>query len=213
MRHRLLTMLAMQDSMNTKVHPQWISQGYEWYRAAWIECGELMDHHGYKWWKKQVPDDEQVKLEIIDIWHFGMSALFAEGKSYDDLADQILSLLDDTPASMAIDMTILEATEQLAQDCLATKGFSVVFFWQLMAAAKLDFDTLYVAYVGKNVLNFFRQDHGYKDGTYIKQWAGKEDNEHLVELTAGLDSHSDSFRDDLYEALSLRYDNTTAAVS
>jgi len=52
MRQKLLTMLAMQDSMNTKVHPEWITQNYEWYRAVWIECGELMDHQGYKWWKK-----------------------------------------------------------------------------------------------------------------------------------------------------------------
>lgn len=34
-------------------------------------------------------------------------------------------------------------------------------------------------YTGKNVLNVFRQDHGYKAGTYIKVWDGREDNEHL----------------------------------
>ena len=72
----LVTMLDLQNRMNTKVHEQWVDQGYEWYRAIWIECGELMEHYGYKWWKKQTPDIEQVRLEIIDIWHFGLSALF-----------------------------------------------------------------------------------------------------------------------------------------
>ena len=46
-------MLQMQHRMNSRVHEDWINQGFEWYRAAWIECGELMDHVGYKWWKKQ----------------------------------------------------------------------------------------------------------------------------------------------------------------
>jgi hypothetical protein len=74
-----------------------------------------------------------------------------------------------------------------------------------MLASGLDFDALYTAYVGKNVLNFFRQDHGYKEGTYLKTWAGREDNEHLVELMAGLDSASEQFADEVYQALSGRY--------
>ena len=75
-RDAILNMLRMQHRMNTRVHEDWIAQKFEWYRATWIECGELMDHVGYKWWKKQTPDMEQVRLEVVDIWHFGMSALF-----------------------------------------------------------------------------------------------------------------------------------------
>ena len=74
-----------------------------------------------------------------------------------------------------------------------------------MLAAGLDFDSLYSAYVGKNVLNFFRQDNGYKDGSYVKNWAGKEDNEHLVELVAPLDKNAADFSDQVYRALSSRY--------
>ena len=40
----------------------------------------------------------------------------------------------------------------------------------------LDLETLYRLYVGKNILNQFRQDNGYKDDTYIKVWNGEEDN-------------------------------------
>ena len=40
----------------------------------------------------------------------------------------------------------------------------------------LDLNTLYKLYVGKNILNQFRQDNGYKEGTYIKVWDGEEDN-------------------------------------
>ena len=74
-----------------------------------------------------------------------------------------------------------------------------------MLSADLDFESLYTAYVGKNVLNFFRQDNGYKAGTYVKNWAGREDNEHLVELVAPLDKGAQDFADQVYSALQGRY--------
>ena len=202
MQQAFVTMLEMQNSMNQRVHPQWITQGFEWYRAIWIECGELMDHYGYKWWKKQNPDVDQVKLELIDIWHFGMSALFSDGKSIEQLAADMAAELEDYAYQA---QGVREATEALAEDSLATKSFSMRRFWDLMNAVDLSFDELYQQYVGKNVLNFFRQDNGYKDGSYIKQWHGREDNEHLVEILGELDIQAASFRDDVYQALQQRY--------
>ena len=98
-----------------------------------------------------------------------------------------------------------EATEELALHCLQTRGFSPSRFRDLMLAAGLDFDSLYTAYVGKNVLNFFRQDHGYKDGSYVKNWNGREDNEHLSELVAAMDHAAVDFADQVYAALAGRY--------
>ena len=37
-------------------------------------------------------------------------------------------------------------------------------------------EDVYIDYITKNCLNKFRQDNGYKDGSYIKNWNGKEDN-------------------------------------
>jgi len=202
MKEALLTMLDMQNRMNTRVHQDWINQNFEWYTAVWIECGELMDHYGYKWWKQQRPDMEQVQLEIIDIWHFGMSALFTPGADVNAVAETILAQLEGYQPSGA-DVRI--ATEVLAEHTLASKSFSAAHFWDLMGAAELDFQQLYTAYVGKNVLNFFRQDHGYKDGSYQKQWKGREDNEHLVELAAELDYEQPGYSDRLYSALKQRY--------
>ncbi|MDB4529169.1 dUTP diphosphatase [Pseudomonadales bacterium] len=201
------TMLAMQDSMNTKVHTDWITQNFAWYRAAWVECGELMDHFGYKWWKKQTPDIEQVRLEVIDIWHFGMSALFTQGVSQADLAAQIT---DAIVAHQPLGHEVLPATEALAQNCIATKSFSVAIFWHLLDAVDLDIDSLFKSYVGKNVLNFFRQDNGYKDGSYRKEWQGREDNEHLSDILAGLDSDKDGFRNAVYNELAKRYAATVS---
>ena len=81
-------MLELQDAMNTKVNSNWKQQGYEWYRAIWVECAELMDHYGWKWWKKQSPDTEQVALELIDIWHFGLSIQLQSGAALNDIIDR-----------------------------------------------------------------------------------------------------------------------------
>ena len=64
-------------AVDTATHPDWRGQGYPWYRAIWVECAELLDHYGWKWWKHQTPDLEQVQLELVDIWHFGLSDLLA----------------------------------------------------------------------------------------------------------------------------------------
>lgn len=209
MKQALINMLTLQDRMNSRVHEDWTQQGFEWYRATWIECGELIEHYGYKWWKKQEPDLEQVRLEIIDIWHFGMSALFRDGKGIEQIADEID---DEVKGYKPVGLDIREATEALAMHSLQTRGFSPSCFWELMVSADLDFNSLYSAYVGKNVLNFFRQDNGYKVGNYVKTWAGREDNEHLVELVAPLDKSAIDFADQVYHALQGRYRELVAGV-
>lgn len=51
----------------------------------------------------------------------------------------------------------------------------------------------------------FRQDHGYKEGTYIKIWHGKEDNEVLAETVKQLDSSAEDFQTQVYQALKTAY--------
>ena len=201
--HAFTTMLVMQDKMNKKIHADWITQNFSWYRAIWIECGELVDHYGYKWWKKQTPDMDQVKLEVIDIWHFGMSALFVSGYTIEQIAQKMNSELIDYDCR---DQGVCSATERLAAETLQTKSFSITLFWDLLNAVGMNFDELYQQYVGKNVLNFFRQDNGYKEGSYIKERLGREDNVHLVEILPKLDRLSPSFEDDVYQALQQRYE-------
>jgi len=200
---QVITMLELQDSMNRKVHPDWRNQGYDWYRAVWVECAELMDHYGWKWWKKQQPDMEQVTLEIIDIWHFGISYLL--NTSQQDNTELARRIASELHAAAAVKKDFRTALESFTQWTLVNRGFSVNEFAALMRAADMSFDQLYIGYIGKNVLNFFRQDHGYKEGSYIKQWDGREDNEHLVEICATLDVSNSSFKDDVYQGLKSRY--------
>lgn len=204
MKHQLAAMLELQDQMNQKVHPQWRDQGYAWYRAIWIECAELMDHHGWKWWKKQSPNQPQVALELIDIWHFGLSELLQrepQGAHSEALLTRLSSQLDFSVAPGDFRQDV----EVFAEAVLRTKQFDVLGFSRLLIGAGLTFADLYRSYVGKNVLNRFRQDHGYQAGTYEKIWQGLEDNEHLVQLLVELDIDSACFQDDVYQALAKRY--------
>lgn len=200
-KQQILTMLELQDGMNSKVHSDWRERGFEWYRAIWVECAELMDHYGWKWWKHQAPDTDQVKLELVDIWHFGLSILLLQGQSDDAVAQQVQVELAEGQHAGEFRLDL----EAFALKTLQTRQFDIAGFARLMSGVAMDFNELYTRYVGKNVLNFFRQDHGYKEGSYVKVWHGREDNEHLVEVVAELDHGSASFKDDLYLALKSRY--------
>ena len=201
MRQQLIAMLKLQEAMNSKVHPQWRKQDFAWYRAIWVECAELLDHHGWKWWKRQNPDIDQIVLELVDIWHFGLSALLVETDSLEAIAERIESDLS-SPKDNA-DFTL--DLEAFTLYTLNHKQFDCIRFKRLMDGVEMDFASLYTGYVGKNVLNFFRQDHGYKDGIYHKLWGNKEDNEHLVDIVATLDVTAASFSEDLYERMQVVY--------
>ncbi len=201
MKNKLLTMLELQDAMNARVNPAWREANNEWYRAIWTECAEMLDHYGWKWWKHQQPDLDQVRLELVDIIHFAMSDYLLQDKDNQAVASRILDEIA-KPGSIR---DIRLAIESMAQSTIANRSMHFSGFANIMQLIDMDFDQLYRMYVGKNVLNFFRQDHGYKDGSYIKVWQGREDNEHLAELLSQLDSESASFKDQVYQGLQARY--------
>lgn len=194
-------MLSMQDAMNSRVSDTWRDNGYEWYRAIWVECAEMLDHHGWKWWKHQEIDVPQVQLELVDIFHFGLSLRLMTGASVDDIAQTLAAELAEN--SNESDFKI--ALESLASAAVTNKAFDATAFTDCMRLMNMDLDELFRQYVGKNTLNFFRQDHGYKEGTYIKVWNGKEDNEVLADAVSTLDSSAEDFQQQVYQALKANY--------
>jgi dimeric dUTPase (all-alpha-NTP-PPase superfamily) len=198
--NKVKTMLDLQDSINQHVHPDWRNQGFAWYRAIWTECAELMEHYGWKWWKKHKPDAQQVALELIDIWHFGLSIMLVDDVPAEEIARQLSSASESVSGA-----DFREALEDFTLDVLATRSFDPGKFGELMALIDLSFDDLFLQYVGKNMLNRFRQDKGYKDGSYIKVWNGQEDNEVLVDVLRGADSERGDFADQVYAGLAAAY--------
>ncbi|WP_286264494.1 dUTP diphosphatase [Thalassotalea atypica] len=194
-------MLSMQDAMNSRVSDTWRNNNYEWYRAIWVECAEMLDHHGWKWWKHQEIDVPQVQLELVDIFHFGLSLRLMTGQSVTAIASELTEQL-----SQGTDESDFKlALESLASSAVTDKAFNAAAFADCMRLIDMDLDELFRQYVGKNTLNFFRQDFGYKEGTYIKVWNGKEDNEVLAEVVNTLDASAEDFQQQLYNALKSHY--------
>jgi len=210
---QLNTMLNLQDGMNKKVNPQWLTAGYSYLRAAMIESVEAIEHHGWKWWKAQKLDLPQVQMELVDIWHFALSHLIIQHSGdINAAASAIAEALLESHTEVTFDgnkinfseATLVENLELMAGLCVA-KRFDVPLFITIVEQAEMDSTALFSQYVGKNILNFFRQDHGYKEGSYIKMWHGKEDNEHLVEVLGETDSRLNDYADVIYQQLESRY--------
>ncbi|MDG1750367.1 MAG: dUTP diphosphatase [Thalassotalea sp.] len=199
--NQISQMLTMQDAMNSRVSETWRDNGYEWYRAIWVECAEMLDHHGWKWWKHQEIEVAQVQLELVDIFHFGLSLRLMTGATVGEITNELANEL--TQGTDESDFKI--ALENLASAAVTNKAFDAIALADCMRLMDMDLAELFRQYVGKNTLNFFRQDHGYKEGSYIKIWHGEEDNEVLAKLVNELDASAADFQQQLYAALEAKY--------
>lgn len=191
--NQINTMVRMQDEMNSLVHPQWRDQGFPHLRSARMEAVEAMEHYGWKYWKDlPEPDIDQVKLEVVDIWHFILS--FRMNETNESIYEYV-DLFEPDVSNVFYAMDIGDMTKNVVSrlDFFIEETyhndfyFAYLSFRAVMKSLEMTGDELFKLYIGKNVLNKFRQDHGYKEGTYIKNWQGKEDNEHLTEIMKKID--------------------------
>jgi len=212
-------MLQLQDAMNSKVNPEWVAAHNNWHRAIQVEGVEAIEHHGWKWWKKQPCDMAQLRMELVDIWHFMLSAVIEHKhgnlmlSKLDMLAELNLhqkSVQFDNQYYVLAQLSVLDKLDLLV-GLAASKRTNLALFESLLLDCGMDWAALFKQYVGKNVLNMFRQDHGYKAGSYIKIWDGREDNEHLVEVLEVIELDAVNVREDLYNILKARYMRVSAA--
>lgn len=209
------TMLDLQSKLNTLVDKDWITKRFPYLRAAFVESAEALDHYGWKWWKKQTPDIPQVQIEISDILHFYLSdILLSTSGDIASAANLMLAECDIKNNSVSINNIVFDIETAdiqtlfeilAATSILRQRSFNV--FQKIMEKCNLDWSSLYIGYVSKNVLNIFRQDNGYKDGTYKKMWENREDNEHLHDIVSRLDPSSATFSKDIIEALTKKYES------
>ena len=217
---QLEAMLQMQDEINGKVDSGWVNANNNWFRAIQVEGVEAIEHHGWKWWKKQDCDMAQLRMELVDIWHFILSAAIQHrhGKvavaKLDMMAEHGLvqkSVQFDNAYHVLNKITLLDKLDLLV-GLAAAKRTNLALFESVLVDCGMEWTDLYKQYVGKNVLNVFRQDHGYKTGSYLKIWEGREDNEHLIEVLNEIDLASDDVRVTLYQSLKARYTKVSPAV-
>jgi hypothetical protein len=130
-----------------------------------------------------------------------------QGSALDVIAEDIATDFAKPNATDDIKTSI----ELLVRETLMNQGAHFSIIAGIMNHLAMPFDELHEIYVGKNVLNLFRQDNGYKEGHYIKMWNDREDNEYLADILKQLDSDSISFKSDIYNALQQAYPEPEAA--
>lgn len=211
---QMLSMLSYQCALNDKLDPNWRDERRSYLRAAMVEGAEMVDHHGYKWWKKQEANLGQVELEVVDIIHFYLSevARVHGDDAPQSLIEQWLSndqhVRFDEQLYRFDEMGLLEKIDLLV-GLSAAKRLHWGLFRSIMLDLDFSFESLYRQYAGKNVLNLFRLNNGYQDGSYIKQWGAEEDNEHLTQMMSAYSGTLDM--DQLYGQLDERYRTLTQA--
>lgn len=213
----LLAMLDLQDSMNKKIDAEWLGKRHAYLRAVLVEATEALEHYGWKWWKKQSPDMTQLRIELIDIWHFVLSEYLLRAGGDKPAATQ--TMLADWASDLTLDfdgaryalqtLDIRQQLELLAA-LAAVRRLNLPLLALLFAACELTPAALFREYVSKNVLNHFRQDRGYKTGEYKKTWDGAEDNVHMAELLDAMNEADEQLPAALYDALARRYDQLNA---
>ena len=208
MKEKIYEMLQLQNELNNDTNgPQWrervTKQGkpIDWKRCIFMESAELIDSFPWKHWKSidAAPDYENIKIELVDIWHFLMSYLLEQNDLHTaaKMIEEALPTKSDVKvpkkwtkeenANLALYLEPFEELMALALikgDSAELQRLLAEQFFAACDAAGLGFDELYRLYIGKNALNQFRQQHGYKEGKYKKVWDGQEDNEVLQEILA-----------------------------
>lgn len=213
-------MLAMQSALNEMTNgANWrsgktaLGKVIDWRRCIVMETAELIDSYPWKHWKSidAQADMENVRVELVDIWHFLLS-LALENFNQDE-SSEILSRAYEEPSEVVLDDLSVNVQVQVHEAMMAKAliktqvtdsylyGLAMAFFKSCQVAA-LSFNQLHQIYMAKNVLNKFRQDHGYKEGSYIKEWNGKEDNVVMFEIIEQMTEFSG---DELYISLKKTY--------
>ena len=216
-------MLELQQRLNDETNGVGWEGGYtkenkliSWRRCIYMECAELIDSFAWKHWKNITSPTnwENVRIEIVDIWHFILSLLLEEFKNKNTtkgfIAEEVCSVSHfnefckekGTPEDADM-YGVLNDIEVIIHKCSGfgfDLGELLSAYFVLAMKCGLNLEALYQIYIGKNVLNKFRQNNGYKDGSYKKVWDGIEDNEVLNEI---LKSELDFER--IYKELEKRY--------
>lgn len=204
-------MFKRQDELNEYTVPNWRQANLPWHRAMWLECAEAVDSTPWKWWKKGTLDEDNFKVEMVDIWHFLMSYIWVHKKGIAERPEDYSYLFEVLVPRDDVD--IVEMIEDFVALLLEKENpdqkFLIFIFANIWSKLGFTFNDLYREYIIKNCLNKFRQDNGYKEGTYIKMWTNNygekvEDNVIAWSIADKLVTDELMF-DALYEGLGVTY--------
>ncbi len=218
--HKLEEMFLLQKELNDSTNGKnWelgsnkFGKEINWLRCIHMEVAELIDSTPWKHWKNinAKPDMNNIHVELVDIWHFLMSYILQETNIPKAVSLVNTHCIYEVSEDVDVKLMIKES-EKLSYIALAIEtgnmpSFSGVErfidqFFRCCKISSLSFTWLQKFYIGKNCLNKFRQDNGYKEGTYIKVWNGEEDNIIMVSILQKMENVN---FDELYSKLTKSY--------
>jgi len=256
-------MLEKQFSLNVSAAGHsWVSgvtsegNDINWGRAIYMESAELIDSFPWSHWKNLSvePDWTNIKVELIDLWHFIMSmsieygfellvdSLKKEGIEYsltrerinyfweitikESISEFIFNIYEEGKTrDFSKEIIVLgdnkinnfiRIIEEIMLNCIHISKmkeqsfdlekkkvfvFSTLALFFKIIEEYVDMD-LEKVFQGKNTLNKFRQNHGYKEGSYKKIWKYKskevEDNIVMIDKLESEDLYSEL--EDIYNS-------------
>jgi len=204
---KITEMFKMQEILNNFTNGKEWKNGYtnknnkiNWTRAARFELIEAIDQ-SFQWkhWKNtnnkqfSILNKHNLKIEIVDCYHFIMSELIKENyfdfnnkdnfnlihkdnldfvtkeilnKKSNDYNEKIILMIEN------FEYKIFQYEKEQNKN-FESLNYLFIEFWKLSRNI-LDFNEFYNIYILKNTLNLFRQKNGYQNGTYIKNWGKNE---------------------------------------
>lgn len=196
MKRKLEEMYKAQGELNKQIKSDWKKslKPYNFESAILVEVGEALESAKYKWWKKQEYNRDNILVELIDVLHFKLSWLYYQTDNMKAIEfDYFVQGIQRTTPLTEIEILTHLGRKQSMYDL----GIAFKFYG-------LSIDDIYKIYMTKYVLNQFRTNNGYKDGTYIKDWNGQEDNFWATKFADSL-IVDNKFKDKLYKELETFY--------
>jgi hypothetical protein len=226
LRAKFVAMMQIQDELNCSKNVNWRLSQHNYEDAMMIETAEMFDQMNWKWWKANPNpvDWNQVKLELIDVWHFALCRVMVQqgiddgslelveifidhdffvADHYDD--DVNAGLIQEGDAPLIEQAVVLTSVRDLMQGIMQDNVEEAEGLTALRNLSYLYDVAGVMLALGMTVDELYQLYIGkvelnrlrWANGygtTYIKTWFGKEDNIRLIELMNGLDTNAPDFR-------------------
>lgn len=181
--------VELQDSFNSKLNKNWKKANFDWCCYLMVESAEQLDSLNLYHWKDKKDDLENFKVEVIDNFHF-LTSLWQTISDNDGVATLFntkfakVSKMEQDEKDTLINLTKYFTLKVLEFDFTRhTAHLSTATETLFKLMVKLGINSpqkAYQEYLIKNALNIFRQQNGYKEGTYVKTW-GVDEYENPIE--------------------------------
>ena len=232
---KIKTIIDLQIGFNNSLSGErWKTSPPAYLDAIWTEATEAYNHTNWEWWKninKEI-DYGQIKMELIDILHFLVSETLVSTREKE--SESLSKVLHDGYNQVIKAHAGNETDKEPSDLKYALRAFihmatsadkhpeDVAFilwsgFFTFMYLLDMTWAEVYKLYVGKNLLNTFRQNNGYKKDTdrYKTRWAavegkGWEDNQFLTQLLeeVDLDKPVAELQEDILSVLTSKFEVT-----